>query len=300
MGCCGSHSFALLRQGRRVGKIPSCSRTAPQHPISHIRRREEARRSRPLKAAGLASPEPPVATVLQVPTPAPGAAWKLGARERGASRSPALCVPNPGTPRCRLGRALRSPPGGRHVAEPGARPPRPSGTHSGAAAGPASWGLSGLPAPRPGRSPRLCRASVRPAGSQPSRAGERTTRAGESRAPAAAPGCLAADCPALGKGRAGTAGAGLPGPPPHWASSGGGGAKPSRTVPGSPRAPTRARRETRLDQRQRWGDPPGRARWGRSWRTRGATSEAQPLSPGLPIKTGVPTADASAETPKGV
>lgn len=121
MGCCGSHSFALLRQGRRVGKIPSCSRTAPQHPISHIRRREEARRSRPLKAAGLASPEPPVATVLQVPTPAPGAAWKLGARERGASRSPALCVPNPGTPRCRLGRALRSPPGGRHVAEPGAR-----------------------------------------------------------------------------------------------------------------------------------------------------------------------------------
>lgn len=140
-------------------------------------------------------------------------------------------MPNPGHPRCRLSRALRSPPGGRHVAEPGARPPRPSGTHSGAAAVPASWGLSGPPAPRPARSPRLWRASARPAGSQPSRAGERARRAGESRAPAAAPGCLAARCPDLGKGRAGTAGAGLPGPPPHWASPGGGGAESGRTVP---------------------------------------------------------------------
>lgn len=253
-------------QGRRAGiaRATSCHRPSSPYPCAWRRLEAGGKRARSEPVPGSLCAQP---------------------RHPSLSSRPRSPVPARRPPRRGAGRA---------------RPPRPSGTHSGAAAGPASWGLSGLPAPRPGRSLRLCRASVRPAGSQPSRAGERTTRAGESRAPAAAPGCLAADCPALGKGRAGTAGAGLPGPPPHWASSGGGGAKPSRTVPGSPRAPTRARRETRLDQRQRWGDPPGRARWGRIWRTRGATSEAQPLSPGLPIKTGVPTADASAETPKGV
>lgn len=52
----------------------------------------------PRTAAGLASPGPPVATVLQVPTTAPGAAWKLGAGDGGAPPSPALCVPNPAVP----------------------------------------------------------------------------------------------------------------------------------------------------------------------------------------------------------
>lgn len=224
----------------------------PGHPPAPHKSYLEARGSPELppaqgRRAGIAR-----ATSCHRPSSPCPCAWRRS--DAGAKR--ARSEPVPGSlcaqPRQPSLSSLRSPPGGRHVAGPGARPPRPSGTHSGAAAGPASWGLSGLPAPRPARSPRPCRASVRPAGSQPSRAGERTNRAGESRAPAAAPGCLPADCPDLGKGRAGTAGAGLPGPPPHWASSGGGGAKPGQTVPCSPRDPTRARRETPLDQRQRW------------------------------------------------
>lgn len=189
-------------QGRRAGiaRATSCHRPSSPYPCAWRRLEAGGKRARSEPVPGSLCAQP---------------------RHPSLSSRPRSPVPARRPPRRGAGRA---------------RPPRPSGTHSGAAAGPASWGLSGLPAPRPGRSPRLCRASVRPAGSQPSRAGERTTRAGESRAPAAAPGCLAADCPALGKGRAGTAGAGLPGPPPHWASSGGGGAKPSRTVPGSPRA----------------------------------------------------------------
>lgn len=51
-------------------------------------------------------------------------------------------------------------------------PPSRCGTHSGAAAAPASWGQSVLPVPRSALSPRLCRESARPAGSRPSRARE--------------------------------------------------------------------------------------------------------------------------------
>ena len=83
---------------------------------------------------------------------------------------------------CALSRRTRpaSFPGGARWSPPG-RPPRrgagraprpdpPRGTHSGAAAALASWGLSRLPAPRPARSRKLGRASVRLAGNQPSRA----------------------------------------------------------------------------------------------------------------------------------
>lgn len=147
---------------------------------------------------------------------------------KGASpRAPALCVLYPAVPGPRASR----------VALAGPRPDPPRGTHSGAAAALASWGLSRLLAPRPTRSQRLCRASVRLAGNQPSRAGGRSDwRMSERRNPGrrdpSAGCCLAAGCEGLrSAGRAGRAGAGLPGPPPYWASPGGGGVRPGGLLP---------------------------------------------------------------------
>lgn len=233
VGCSGPHSFARLPPGAQGGQDALPVWDTPSTLYSYIWGRRAVQGSRPRRAAGLASPRPPVATVLQVPHPC---AWRgLGAWGHGerSKAVPSSLGAQPRRSRSASGRvALPGPgPGGRHVATPGARPPGSSGTHSGAAAGPASWGRSGLRAPRPNRSPRLCRASVRPAGSQPSRAGEGKNPAGEIRAPAAAPSRLAAGCPDPGAGRAGTAGAGLPRPPAHWASPGGGGSRPRGTRP---------------------------------------------------------------------
>lgn len=246
--------------------------------------------SRPRRAAGLASPRPTVATVLQVPHPC---AWRgleaRGGGERSKAVPSSLCA-QPRRPRSASG-GIRAPwprPGSRHVAKPGARPPGSSGTHSGAAAGPASWGLSGLPAPRPARSPRLCRASVRPAGSQPSRAGEGKNPAGEIRTPAAAPSCLAAGGPDLGAGRAGTAGAGPPRPPAHWASPGLGGSRPRGTRPPARSPPFHSRRG-----KPSWTGAPQRARVGAEGLGEPLARLNAPLQD-APLQPGLSAADTSA------
>lgn len=106
------------------------------------------------------------------PHPAPGAAWKRGAAWRVPVPGSLCSQPCGAGPPSLLGRLPGPSPGGRHVAVPGApRPDPPRGTHSGAAAALASWGLSGPPAPRPAQSRGLCRGSARPAGTQPSRVG---------------------------------------------------------------------------------------------------------------------------------
>lgn len=288
-----THSL-VSRQGRRVGRTPSWSGTS-RALHSYIWGRGAAQSSR---RAGHRAGSARATSCHRPSSPPPLRLARPGSLGQGGAdqgRPHLFVCPTPPSPvRERPGRAPWSQPGGRHVAEPGARPPGPSGTHSGAAAAPASWGLSGLPAPRPARSPRPCRASVRPAGSQPSRAVEGTKPTGEIRAPAAAPSCLAAGGPDLGAGRAGTAGAGLPRPPTHWASQGLGGSRPRRPRPCAQPALPSPRREAQLDQRLRRVSPTAaRAPEGRSWRGGGAPSA------GLPIKTRVSAADTSLN-PKGL
>lgn len=210
-----------------------------------------------------------------------------------ASPPPALCVcakPAVPSPAIVPTRAPRSPPGRppRRGAGRAPRPDPPRGTHSGAAAAPASWGPSGLPTPRPARSRRLCRASVRPAGSQPSR------QAGQTRAPVLPPAAWlraaqSRPAPRRGQRRGGAAGGRHAIGPLR--GGGGAGAGPGRTPPPPPnraRAGPRpsALRALPLAPRgcsERPRDPPGSARWGGSRGLRAPVNGAKPLSPGCPI-----------------
>lgn len=188
-------------------------------------------------------------------------------------------------------RAPRSPPGRppRRGAGRAPRPDPPRGTHSGAAAAPASWGLWGPPAPRPARSRRLCRASARRAGSRPShRAGERGDRGGRDPSAGAAPGCLAAGCQGLPAARApAAAGAGLPGAASRLALAG------EEAGPGpraGPPPPPRAARAAFGAARSSAG-PRGRGRAGasgpasgaRRWGVKASGCEAEPLCPRCPV-----------------
>lgn len=274
-GCSGPHSVARLPPAR-VGSPPG-----PGHPQHlHI-----------VTSGARGSPEPPGfppanpraqgrragiarATSCHRPSSPHRCAWRgLGSQGRGPRREAApppprsFVCPNPRSPACeRPDRAPRPParrPPRRGARSAPARPDQTLGTHSGAAAAPASWGPSGRLAPTPARSPTPCRAIARPAGSQPCRA-EDTNPAGETRAPAAAP------LPGGGlprpwaPGARARPGAGPPGAPSHWAAPGGGGASRRDTPPHAAGAAP-ASREAQLDARQRRVRPLGtraRARGG--------------------------------------
>lgn len=156
-----------LPPGSQDGQNTLRARDTPRTPCSKVWGR---------RAAGPASPGPPVATFLQVlpPPPATGTAWKVGQGSTSPSAGSLCALPRHPRLASVPGRARWSPPGRtpRRGARRAPRPDPPRGTHSGAAAALASWGLSRLPAPRPARNRRLYRASVQPAGNQPSRAGE--------------------------------------------------------------------------------------------------------------------------------
>lgn len=176
-----------LLVSRQGGQDPLLVRDTSSAPYRCIWGREAARSSPRAQPQGWHRPGHQLPPSFKSPPLLQARPGSLGQGMAERRRLRLFVCPTPRSrARERPCRAPGSLPGGRHVAEPSVHPPGPSGTHSGAAAGPASSGLSRQPAPRPARSPRLCRAIARPAGSQPSGAGEGTERAGRIREPAAA------------------------------------------------------------------------------------------------------------------
>lgn len=112
MGCSGPHSFARLPPGAQGGQDALLVWDTPSTLAIQFYLGAPGQSRAPARAGpqGWHRPGPQLPPSFKSPTPAPGAAWKLGAGENGARPSPALCVPNPADPGPRAaGSALPGP-----------------------------------------------------------------------------------------------------------------------------------------------------------------------------------------------